>query len=95
MLTAAYFFKCPVILAPAAMRCMAKQYGPYVVTNDRRLDPVVGLEAGGFPADGFAKQVEYKVTAPGRFHRALLPAPSYGAQHERRHDTCAPQNQQN
>jgi hypothetical protein len=45
--------------------CVDEKEGHYIMVDDRNLNPVVDLEADGFPTEGFAKHVGHKVTVRG------------------------------
>jgi len=45
--------------------CVDEKAGHYVLLDERNLEPVAGLEADGFPTEGFAKHVGHKVTVRG------------------------------
>jgi hypothetical protein len=71
--------------------CVDQQEGQYVLVNDRDLTVLAGLEAEGFPPEGFAKHVGQKVTVRGTNNpggtRPVFKVRSI----ETVSDTCAPQ----
>jgi len=84
--------------APAAKKtpetslsgCVDEKEGHYVLVDDRSLNPVAGLEADGFPTEGFAKFMGQKVTVRGISNSAGTPPVFKVRIIETVSETCAP-----
>lgn len=50
----------------SATGCIDEKDSKYILVDDAKLQPIVDLQADGFPNDGFAKHLGQKVTVYGK-----------------------------
>lgn len=70
--------------------CVDEKEGHYVLVDDRSLNLVAGLEADGFPTEGFAKYMGHKVTVRGISNSTSTPPVFKVRSIETVSETCAP-----
>jgi len=75
--------------------CVDQQEGQYVLVDDHEMKVIAGLEAEGFPIEGFAKHVGQKVTVRGTSNPGATRTVFKVRNIETVSETCAPQATQN
>jgi hypothetical protein len=71
--------------------CVDQQEGQYVLVDDHEMKVIAGLEAEGFPLEGFAKHVGQKVTVRGTTNPGATRTVFKVRTIETVSETCAPQ----
>jgi hypothetical protein len=76
----------PVPGLPGMTGCVEGQDGQYGLVDDRGLELIAGLQAEGFPPEGFARRVGHEVTRGAGGTRPVFTVRGI----ETVSDTCAP-----